>query len=101
MAELNTLIDQAVQLTMSNPNEFFGLSLAIAGAIILWDVETGVSLNLPGRGRLGGAALVAVIGSSVWFLSQGGVTALLGEVAGGIFGGVIIAAVIAFLLRSR
>jgi len=101
MANLQNLIDQAINFVMAEPNAFFGFTLAVAGAIILWDVDTGISLNLPGRGRLGGAALVAVIGSGVWFLSQGGIQALLGEIAGGIFGGIIIAGVIAFLLNNR
>jgi hypothetical protein len=101
MPTLQNLIDQAVTLVMSEPNSFFGFTLAVSAAIILWDVDTGVSFNLPGRGRIGGAALVAVLGSSVWFLSQGGIEALLAEIAGGIFGGIIIAGVIAFLLRNR
>jgi len=100
MATLHNFIDQTITFVSSNPTSVFGFSLALAGAIILWDIDTGISLNLPGRGRIGGAALVAVTGSAIWFLSQGGINALLSEVAGGIFGGVIVGAVIAFLLRK-
>jgi len=86
---------------MSNPVKIFWGSISLSALLILSDYKSGVSLDLPGRGRLGFSALIAGVGSVIYFLSKGGLQALTAEIAGGLFGAIIIAAVLAFLLRDR
>lgn len=92
---------EAVNLLLNNPSTTFIGSLTLSATIILLDLETGFSVDLPGRGRLGLAAFIAVIGSATYFLGVGGLTALTGEIAAGIFGSVITATIIAYFLRGN
>jgi len=92
---------QILNLLVSNPLTTLYGSLLLAAAIIVLDISEGYSFNLPGPGQLGLGGLIAVAGSTIWFYSQGGFQAIAGEVAGGIFGGVIIGSVIAVFMSRK
>ena len=90
---------QTVSFLLANPGLTLIGSLAASALVIIYDVNTGYSFKLPGAGRLGLGTGLAVFGSTVWFWSNGGLQALLSEVAGGIFGGIFIAAIIGFYMQ--
>lgn len=89
-------IQETLDFLLANPNMTLLGSLLASAIVIIYDIKEGYSLELPGRGQIGLGAGIALFGSSVWFWSQGGLQALMGEVAAGIFGGIVIAAIIAF-----
>lgn len=95
------IISQAASILLANPGLTLIGSLIASAIVIIYDVKTGYSFKLPGVGRLGLGAGLAVFGSTVWFWSNGGLQALLSEVAGGIFGGIFIAAIIGFFMQRR
>jgi len=100
-----TGLEQAITRTagflLENPNLTLLGSLLASAVVIIYDIKDGYSFNLPGRGQIGLGAGLALFGSSVWFFSRGGMDALLGEIAGGIFGGIFIAAIIAFYMSRK
>ena len=94
-------VGQIINLLVSNPLITLYGSLVLAAVIIVLDISEGYSFNIPGPGQLGLGGLIAVTGSTIWFYSQGGFQAIAGEVAGGIFGGVIIGSVLAVFMSRR
>jgi hypothetical protein len=95
------IVTQATTILLANSGLTLVASLAASALVIIYDVKTGYSFKLPGTGRLGLGAGLAVFGSTVWFWSNGGLQALLSEVAGGIFGGIFIAAIIGFFMQRK
>jgi len=95
------ILNQTTTFLLSNPGLTLIGSLAASALVIIYDVRTGYSFKLPGAGRIGLGAALAVFGSTIWFWSRGGLQALLSEIAGGIFGGIFIAAIIAFFMQRK
>jgi hypothetical protein len=91
---------EIVQALLSNPVTTLFTSLALAGFIVLFDVKTGISYNIPGPGRLGLAGIIAGAGSIFYFFARGGLSAFAGEIAAGIFGALVTGVVIAKLLNK-
>lgn len=98
---LETTLVTGVSFLLENPNLTLAGSLLAAALVIIYDIKEGYSFNLPGRGQIGVGAALALFGSSVWFYSKGGLDALMSEIAGGIFGGIFIASIIAFFMSKR
>jgi len=100
-----TGLEQAIvkisSFLLENPNLTLLGSLLASAIVIIYDIKEGYSFNLPGKGQIGLGAGLALFGSGVWFWSKGGMEALLGEIAGGIFGGIFIAAIIAIYTSKR
>jgi hypothetical protein len=92
---------QLITLLLSNPNQILLVGLTLSTAIILADLKTGASLNLPGRGQLGAAGIVAGLSATLYYLGTSGIQGVLNQVASGIFGGLIIAALVGFYLTDR
>lgn len=93
---LQETLVQITSLLIENPNLTFLGTLIASAIIIIYDIEEGYSLNLPGRGQIGLGAGIALLGSGIWFFSRGGFEALLGQIAAGIFGGIFIGAILSF-----
>lgn len=91
---------EIIQSLLSNPVLTLFSSLGLAAFIILFDVDTGISYNIPGPGRLGLAGIIAGAGSVFYFFARGGLQAFAGEIAAGIFGALVTGVVIAKLLNK-
>lgn len=97
MAVIETEI---IQTLLSNPVTTLFASLGLAGFIVLFDIDTGISYNIPGPGRLTLAGMIAGGGSIFYFFARGGLSAFAGEIAAGIFGALVTGVVIAKLLNN-
>lgn len=93
--------DHLLQTLLTSPNTILIGGTTLAIAIILLDMETGISLSLPGRRRFGLAATV-FIGAAVWhYFQRFGVQGLLDQISGNIVSAFIVAVVVGYILRYR
>jgi len=92
---------ELLQPLTGNPTATLFGGLGVSAAIILADFESFVSLDLPGKGQISLAGVIALSASTIYFLSKGGLDAIATELAGGIFGGIIIAAILSFYISNR
>jgi hypothetical protein len=99
--QIMTALTSFVDLALSNPDTAFWTSIALSAVVVLSDFKSGISIELPGRRRLSLSAIIVAAGSSVYFFGKGGFSAFTSEVAGGLFGAIIIGAVLAFIMRRR
>jgi hypothetical protein len=93
--------EQLIQTVTTNPELTFITGLGLSAALILADLKTGVSLNMPGRGRIGLAGLIAGTTALLYYFSKGGITAILNEIASGIVGALLVTVLIGFYLQNK
>lgn len=79
------------------PIQAFLTSIAAAIGVIILDIESGVSLNLPGRRRLGLAGIIIGSGTLYSFFLENGVQGVIVALRNELFSGLIIGALVAML----
>jgi len=78
---LNTTATNIVEFTGLNPFSFFMTTIILASLIILADLKSGFSVSIPGRGQLGLAGAVFVLGAFIMILAAEGYQFFFIEVA--------------------
>lgn len=72
--------------------------LILSALVILSNIDSDGTVNMPGVGRLGLAGLLAVFSASFYFFATKGVSGLFNEVASGIFYLVVVSGFVAWYL---
>lgn len=92
---------EILSLILGSPSTTLFATLGLAAFIVVFDVESGISYNIPGPGQLGLAGIIAGLGSVYYFFATGGLQAFADEIAAGIFGSLVTAVVVAEVIRRR
>lgn len=96
----SAILQRLIDAAFAAPEQTFVASLAAAVIIVVYDLGGGFSLNLPGRRRLGLAAMVALAGALVLQLATGGVSQIINSLAGDIVSAIVLGTILVMLFRN-
>jgi len=100
LSTLNVIAQDIVTATGTTPFTFFLASIVAGVLLYAFDLNKGLSLDVPGRGQIGLSASVFLLGAIVMILSAEGYKFFFVEVAKNAVGLVIIAPLVYFFLRD-
>jgi len=99
LASLNILAQDILTATGLSPFTFFLASITLAILLYAFDLNKGLSLDVPGRGQIGLSASVFIFGALIMILGAEGYQFFFIEIAKTALGLVIIAPAVYFLLN--
>ena len=94
------MLDPVLSWMFENPGLTMIASLIVSALIILSNIDSDGTVEMPGVGRLGLAGILAVGSASFYFFATQGVSGLFTEIASGIFYVVVVSAFVAWYLEK-
>lgn len=94
------MFSNVVAWSFANPGLTMIASLIVSALIIISNIDSDGTVDMPGVGRLGLAGILAVGSASFYFFATQGISGLFTEIASGIFYVVVVSAFVAWYLEK-